>query len=374
MAKAERLYTVAMPAPLLTTPLLAFLLAVLLHVLALRLFPRWKLLDFPERYGLIRPRLPYPTGILSAGLFLILLPFIQVIDRQTLGLIAAVALLAATSFIDDRRPLPALLRLAVQGLAALAIVATGDCTGSRICSVTNPLEGIAGGPVIDLNGFSPILTFGATIVWLLLTINALNWFDGIAGQVSVISFIAYLIIGFLSLSARVGQPHLALLAFSLAGIAGGGLLFDFPPPRVLIGDTGSMFFGLMIGTLTIFSGGKVATAFLVLGIPIIDFVFVTIRRIAAGRSPFRGSPSGEHLHHRLLETGWRPRSIIALTAGIGACFGIAALFFDTRAKALSSLALVLLMLLLEHRSKRHPASTGARAPSGHSGPRTVPQE
>ena len=60
--------------PLTTTPLTAFLAAILLHVAALAVFPRVGLLDFPERYGLTRGRLPYPTGVLSVAFVLLLHP------------------------------------------------------------------------------------------------------------------------------------------------------------------------------------------------------------------------------------------------------------------------------------------------------------
>jgi UDP-GlcNAc:undecaprenyl-phosphate GlcNAc-1-phosphate transferase len=176
--------------------------------------------------------------------------------------------------------------------------------------------------------------------------NALNWFDGIPGQVSTLSTIGFLTIGFLSLSSRVEQPDLALLAFILAGISLGGLLFDFPLPRILMGDTGSMFFGLMLGVLTIYAGGKVATAFLVLGVPLTDSFLVILQRILKGTSPLRGSLAGEHLHHRLLAKGWDERQVILLTALLGAAFGVTALFLDTLGKFIAALLLFLLMLVL----------------------------
>lgn len=332
--------------PLIIIPLLAFAVTALAHLAALKLFPRWKLLDFPERYGLKRRRLPYPTGVLNVIIFLLIFVFLQPLSLQALGVIGAILLLGITAFFDDRTPLPAWLRLIVQAGAALLIFAPGDCTGSRICSVTNPLEGFIGGPILEFNGAFPILSVLITVVWLMLTINALNWFDGIPGQVSALSIIGFATIGFLALSARVDQPQLALIAFILAGIGLGGLLFDLPPPLVIAGDTGAMFFGLMLGVLTIYAGGKVATAFLVLGVPIIDLLFVIIRRMANGRSPWKGSMSGEHLHHRLLARGWSPRHILLLTVLMGTTFGITALFLSTIEKMISALVLTGLMLLL----------------------------
>ncbi len=335
--------------PLLTTPLLAAILCALLHLLALRMFPRMGLLDFPERYGLIRPRLPYPTGILAVITFLIVYSVMNngIWSMQSVGLVIGIGLLGITSFIDDRSQLSPSIRLLCQVIIALLIFATG----TRIYTLTNPI----GDSFLKLDtwivtlmpfGNLPVWSGVFTLVWLMLTINALNWFDGIPGQVSILSVIGFLTIGLLSVSSRVDQPELALIAFILAGIALACFLFDVPPPKVVLGDSGSMFFGLMLGTLTIFAGGKVATAFLVLGVPLIDCFFVILRRILSGKSPMKGSQSGEHLHHRLLAKGWSPRQVIALTASIGLLFGSTALFLSSFQKLIAAILLFLVMLVL----------------------------
>ncbi len=346
------LITMTVHDPVILFPLAAFAACTALHATALRVFPKLGLLDFPERYGLKRQRLPYPTGIISVLTFLAVFLVLEKHTEALLGLTVAILSLAAVCFIDDRRPLPFSLRLTVQLFCALLIF----LTGTRIFTITNPLGGII--PldtwVIVAPMFKNPSVVGAlfTMLWLGLTMNALNWFDGIRGQVSVVSFLGFLTIGALSLSDRVGDMHLATLAFTLAGIAAAGLLFDFPPAKVVMGDTGSMFFGLMLGVLTIYSGGKVATGFLVLGVPLLDSMIVIVRRIAKGASPFRGNATDEHLHHRLLRIGWSERQVIALTAILGSSFGIAALFMSTVEKFLAGLALLGIMLLLSVYSGR----------------------
>ncbi|MBI3619048.1 undecaprenyl/decaprenyl-phosphate alpha-N-acetylglucosaminyl 1-phosphate transferase [Candidatus Peregrinibacteria bacterium] len=337
--------------------LLAFAVAVALNAIAIRVFPRLGLLDFPKRYGLARERLPYPLGIIAVLTFLIFFPALAEGTMEARGILIGVLLLAVTTIIDDRTPLPPTVRAGVHAPVALLIFVSG----ARIYTLTNPLASIAiGGPIIPLDrltvtvpifGSLPVWSGIFTVLWLGLTINALNWFDGIPGQVSVLSMIAFLTIGLLAVSARVDQPSLAILAFVLAGIAGASLLFTFPPPRAVLGDTGAMFFGLLIGILTIYSGGKVATAFLVLGVPLIDFVLVIARRILKGKSIVRGDAKDEHLHHRLLLKGWTPRQVIALTAGIGTLFGLSALFLSTFQKFLAALVLFALMLFLSWYSR-----------------------
>ncbi len=332
-----------------TLPLSAFIFCFLLHRVAVSDFVKLNLLDFPERYGLHRKRLPYPTGILSVLTFLIIFGYIAPWTLQSAGIAFGIVLLALVTFIDDRRNVPAWFRLLIQILIAFVIFATG----SRIYTLTNPLlaEGLLKLDSVDWilttahwSLTLPVFSGIFTIFWLMLTMNALNWFDGIPGQVSTLSTIGFLVIGFLSISERVNQPELALLAFILAGIAFAGLLFDFPPAKVLMGDTGAMFFGLMLGILTIYSGGKVATAFLVLGVPLVDSFIVIVRRILKGKNPMTGNASDEHLHHRLLSVGWSERQIILLTAGLGTLFGITALFLSTGGKMIAAGILFVLML------------------------------
>lgn len=337
--------------PLVAIPLLAFLACLSLHMTALRIFPKLGLLDFPERYGYARARLPYPTGIVCVVTFIVFFAFLQPWNMQNTGLLAGVGVLGAMSFYDDRRRLPAVSRLAVQVLIAILLF----ITGTRIYSLTNPLSDVGIDAILKLDSFVfdmpffgslPVLSGLFTIAWIILTVNALNWFDGIPGQVNVLSVIGFATIGCLSLSDRVNQPALALIAFILAGIAAAALFFDFPPAKVVSGDSGAMFFGFMLGVLTIYAGGKVATGFLVFGVPLLDLVIVVVRRLLKGTSPLKGNAVDEHLHHRLLRKGWSPRSIILLMLCIGGVFGVTALFLSTTQKFLAGGLLFLCMLLL----------------------------
>jgi UDP-GlcNAc:undecaprenyl-phosphate GlcNAc-1-phosphate transferase len=334
---------------MVTQVAIVFLSTILIYAASLKVFPVLGLLDFPERYGLKRARLPYPAGIVAIIVFLGAFVITTDIGRKELGLIAAVLLLGTVCFFDDRTPLPSSVRLAVQVVCAMIVF----LTGSQIYTITNPLGGIIKLDSIIMTvqaiGPIPVLSGVFTLVWLLFTINALNWLDGITGQVSALSTVGFLMLGCLAYF-RNGEIQTAQIAFTLATISGAGLLFDFPPGKMLIGDSGSMFFGLMLGLLGIFSVGKVATVFLALGIPLLDAVFVIIRRISHGKSPFKGGR--DHLHHLLLARGWSERQVILLMTGAGTAFGIAALFLSTGGKAALGIALILLMLLLYRRTSK----------------------
>lgn len=233
---------------LIILPIFAFTLCSVLHLIALRDFPTIGLLDFPKRYGLSRNAIPYPTGILSILTFLLIFGYTAPWTLQSAGIAISILLLTLISFLDDRYTIHPAVRLVGQALIAFIIFATG----SRIYTLTNPL--LADGMInLDtINILFPLSSFRFplvlplwsgifTIIWLMITMNALNWFDGIPGQVSTLSTIGFLVIGSLAMSDRVQQPEVALIAFILAGIAAAGLLFDFPPNKVLMGDTGAMF-------------------------------------------------------------------------------------------------------------------------------------
>ena len=86
---------------------IGFVLSFIGVLLAVKLFPKIKLLDFPQRYGLTRNRLPYPGGIILGLLFLGLL----LLDPRFLILGLPLLLLGGLSFWDDRKTLPAKFRL-----------------------------------------------------------------------------------------------------------------------------------------------------------------------------------------------------------------------------------------------------------------------
>ncbi|HRH93464.1 MAG TPA: MraY family glycosyltransferase [Candidatus Peribacteria bacterium] len=335
--------------PLFVLPAAALLLTFFGHLAALKVFPKLGLLDFPERYGHKRARLPYPTGIIASLTFAVLFAIAVPLHGVELGVLIGILSLAIMNLIDDRSPLPFRLRLSVQLVVCVLIFAAG----TRIYTITNPFGGLLKLDTVDMPGgvFGPLPLFSGifTVGWLLLTINAMNWFDGIPGQVSILSTIGFTMLGLLAL-LRNGQPEVAMIAFTLAAIALACCCFDFPPGKVLMGDSGSMFFGLMLGVLGVYQGGKVATAFLAIGIPLIDAAFVIVSRMLRGSSPFKGGR--DHLHHLLLARGWSARSVVLFTAVISTAFGASALYMNTAQKGIAAVALLVVVTAVSVYAKR----------------------
>ncbi len=317
----------------------------------MKFFPRWGLLDNPKKYGLKRAPIPYFGGLaIFLGFFISVLVFVP-LSKEIIGLLAGVVLLTLVSFLDDAFRLPPLLRLGVQILAAGMLI----IAGVGITHLTNPFGG-----ALDLTTFDWNLGLGGaeyhftliadlfTIMWVLLLTNSLNWLDGVPGLSSGIAGLASLVIFFLA--AREGfhyfdQSAVIALAGILAGAALAFTVFNFPPPRILLGDSGSMLLGFVLAALAIFSGGKVATAALVLGFPLLDAAWVILRRIFSGQSPFHGDYG--HLHHRLLAAGFTERKTVILVYLASVAFGSIALFIDNsfgKLLALGGLFVVMLVV------------------------------
>jgi UDP-GlcNAc:undecaprenyl-phosphate GlcNAc-1-phosphate transferase len=138
---------------------------------------------------------------------------------------------------------------------------------------------------------------------------------------------------------------LRILSLILSGVALGFVLFDFPKPMILMGDSGSTFFGFLIGSLAIFSGGKLATAFLVLGIPLLDMVWVVMRRIYERKKFWEGDL--KHLHHRLLDLGWSDRRVVVSYLSVTFVLGFSAIFLvNAQQKLYMILAMMIFLILL----------------------------
>lgn len=331
----------------------AFVFTILLVLLALRFFPKVGLMDRPQKYGLKRKPIPYYGGLILVAVFFISVFLFVPINTHVLALLLGALLMASVSFTDDMFNLSPYLRLGVQIVAALILVAAGV----GITSISNPF----GVPfVLDAQQFTldfgngavfsiSLLVTAFTVVWVVAIVNTMNFLDGLNGLPSGVSAIAALTIFFLSIRPGIhydasNQVAVATMSIILFATAAGFAIFDFYPAKILMGDTGSMFLGFVIATLAIFSGGKVTTAFLVLGFPILDAVWVIVRRIVQGGSPFKGDL--KHLHHRLVAMGLSQRKAVLLMYGASAVFGCMAVFLDTKQKVFAIGLLVLAMVVV----------------------------
>ncbi len=335
----------------LSPAVFAFCLTFFLTWGALWLFPKLGLMDKPQKYGLKRKPIPYYGGLVLFTVFVVSVLLFVKVDVHVAGLIIGAFMIAAVSFIDDLRGLSPWIRLFVQMLGALTLV----FSGIGIHSISNPF-----GAPLSLDIFQISLTVDQvyqiavlsalfTVIWVVAIVNTMNWLDGLNGLTSGITVIAALTLFLLSIRPGIhydvsSQVPVAMMSVILFSVALAFWLFDFYPAKILMGDTGSMFFGFLLAALAIFSGGKVATAFLVLGFPILDAFWVIFRRIMEGKSPMKGDL--KHLHHRLLEIGMSEPKALLLIYTLCGVFGGIAVFLEGIQKVYAIVAMLVLMLIL----------------------------
>ncbi|MCC6285134.1 MAG: undecaprenyl/decaprenyl-phosphate alpha-N-acetylglucosaminyl 1-phosphate transferase [Phycisphaerales bacterium] len=242
------------------------------------------------------------------------------------GLLACVGALHAVGLVDDRRPLGPWVKLAVMVLAGAACALV---TGTRLLTL------------VDARVGGPWLSFLITVAWFVLITNAMNFMDNMDGLSAGCAAVASAC--FLVATILAGQWLIASMLALLIGALLGFLRYNFPPARIFMGDGGSLVIGFLLAFLTARTtfydparaGGWYALfmPFLVLAMPLYDFVTVTVVRLAQGKSPFVGDLN--HFSHRLRRRGLSGRQVALVVYGITGATGIAGIVL-TMADALGA--------------------------------------
>ncbi|KKU26038.1 MAG: Glycosyl transferase, family 4, conserved region-containing protein [Microgenomates group bacterium GW2011_GWA2_46_16] len=268
---------------------------------------------------------PVPRGggipILIAMVFATLM-FVK-LDTQMVGILLGGLILAIAGILDDLLDISPYIRLALGLLAAIVVV----MSGIGITFVSNPFgEGV-------LQFDVKLIANGLTVLWIMWGMNFVNMgAKGLDGQLPGVTLIAAVVIGILSFrfANDITAWPSTYLSFALAGAYAGFLVFNVYPQKIMPGWGGGALAGYFLAVLSILSGAKVATAMIVLGVPLMDVVYVILRRLAAGKSPVWGDTN--HLHHQLLRLGWSKAQIAGLYWLMSAVLGAVALQLNSQMK------------------------------------------
>jgi len=182
------------------------------------------------------------------------------LDKRFLGIFFGGLFVGLAMLLDDIYGLNVKQKLAIQIIAALIIISSGV----GIDHLSNPF-----GDPINLNTiYLPIFRYHGivyhfsllsdllTLSWIVIMMNVINFVDGVDGLAGGLSEIACFTIFLLSISVAVSQPATATVSIILAGSIAGFLFWNFPPAKIFMGDSGSMFLGFMLGLLPLISGGN----------------------------------------------------------------------------------------------------------------------
>lgn len=351
--------------------LFSFVLSLLLVPMAKRLAFRLDMIDHPE--GRKAHQQPRPLlGGLAFYLAFTLTLFAQIIGyyffqnhpwfaarfsflteqsqhfRELLPKLLAIwgggTLMTVLGFIDDRRGagFSYKIKFVAQIFAASLLVAAGIKTDFV--------------PFTFLNG-------AITIAWVVGITNAFNLLDNMDGLSAGVAAIAALI--FFVITAAQGQVFSAMIFALFIGAVGGFLIHNFHPAKIFMGDTGSLFIGYMLATLSLTSSYvvpasvnllPVLTPLLILSLPIFDTLSVMFIRHRENRPLFIGDR--RHFSHRLVELGMSQRGavifiyLVALSVGGAAALLPYLPLWGQILVLLQTIAIYLMIVILMHIAKR----------------------
>jgi len=262
------------------------------------------------------------------------------IDSQLIfWLLVCGLILLINGIVDDKYRLPAWLTI----LAPIGVSLVMIWQGLEISTITNP-----GGGVLQLTQhlspgliwLIPLLTF----LWLMGMTYTTKLLDGVDGLTSTIGLIASMVVFLVSLDWDIEGSTTSIMSLALAGALLGFLVLNWHPAKIFLGEAGSTMIGFFLGVLAIISGSKIATALLVMGLPLLDIVWVIVARIRMKRPFWQGDR--QHLHFRLMMAGLTQRQVVLFYSGVSLLFGLVSIFFTTKAKIGALLFLVVLMIIL----------------------------
>ena len=227
-------------------------------------------------------------------IFSIIFPLLLFVDLTPAiaGLIVGGGIIVGLGIMDDTRGVPYYFKFVVQFIAVVLFLVISGQHAKPVAIV---------GFTLDLG----YLFFPLVIVWMMGVINAINLIDGLDSLAGGVSFIILAVFSLLLYLG--GHTGGFLVSIIMAGATLGFLRSNLPPAKVFLGDTGSLFVGFIVGSLSVIYGVGNGDAHLftqpvlVLALPVLDVLYVMAFRISRNRNPFLGDRN--HIHHVLLRRG-----------------------------------------------------------------------
>ncbi|MCS7459969.1 undecaprenyl/decaprenyl-phosphate alpha-N-acetylglucosaminyl 1-phosphate transferase [Paenibacillus doosanensis] len=270
------------------------------------------------------------------GAYFVISPAIDSLNGDVaIGLLVGGAIIVLVGALDDRFDLSPKVKLLGQIIAACVVVYSG---------VVIDLVNV---PFGDTTVSLTWLAVPLTIFWIVGVTNAINLIDGLDGLSAGVSGIATTTI--LVLALMMGNITVVLLSVILLGSIVGFLFYNFHPAKIFMGDSGALFLGFSLATLSIL-GFKQATVLsllvpiMILGVPLSDTFFAILRRWV-NNLPI-SKPDKSHLHHCLLQLGFSHRITVLIIYGVASIFGVAAVLLSYMSEQETIWGMVLLIVVL----------------------------
>ena len=233
------------------------------------------------------------------------------------GILLGSSLMFLLGLIDDVYNLNAKFKLFIQLAAATMVY----LLGVQIDTIYNPFGG-----VFHLG----ILSYPITMLWIVGISNAVNFIDGVDGLAGSVITVNAIALALIAVAISPSNSISALIGFILAGSMLAFLTFNFNPAKIFMGDSGALFSGFLLATLSVsgvMKGAALAVIlpFIVLAVPIMDITYSSLRRILRGQSPFVAD--ADHIHHKLLKAGFSQRKTVLILTSVAIAGGAVATYF-----------------------------------------------
>jgi len=246
-------------------------------------------------------------------------------NSEPFGLIVAAGIMFVVGALDDLIDVSPPAKVAGSVFAASVLV----MFGVSMFYFRMPFDLTGTDTVVLSNDWSPLVT----TLWVVLMTHAINLIDGLdglaAGIVAIAGSALFLFADQLFEDGLLEGNNIApLVAMIAVGVCLGFLPFNWHPSKIIMGDAGALFLGLLLAVPTITIGGRTDFEYsgntyfffapllipvVILGVPIVDVVFSFVRRIVS-RQKWHRADAG-HLHHRLVRLGHGPRRAVAILWG-----------------------------------------------------------
>lgn len=320
--------------------IISYILGVFIVPLVISYSEKQGLIDEPNERKIHKKPISRLGGIAiwsSTMLTFLFLVFLSYYPYGSLlsGILLGSSLMFFLGLIDDLYTLNAKFKLLIQ----VAIATLVYLLGVKIDTMINPFGG-----VIHLGHFSYIIT----MLWIVGISNAINFIDGVDGLAGSVITVNSITLAIIAVAMVPPNPISALIGFILAGSMLAFLTYNFNPAKIFMGDSGALFAGFLLATLSItgvMKGAALAILlpFVVLAVPIIDITYASLRRISKGKSPFVAD--AEHIHHKLLKAGFTQKKTVAILTSVAIVAGAIASYFAGSIKHYIAYIIVLVLIM-----------------------------
>lgn len=319
---------------------LSFILAFFLTPLFLWVAKKLNFYYMPTEVSVNRQPVPLLGGLAICLSFLIPLIITDQLSASTIGILIGGAILFVSGLLDDIFKLSSRVQLGVIFLAASIVVGYGV----RIQFFSNPF-----GPDILL---LQALSIPVTILWIVAltsSIKVMDGLDGLAAGICAISALTLFAVTWDNPNIFSGSPALSVASLALAGACLGFLPFNFFPAKIFMGESGVMFLGFILASLSV--EGLLKRSFLIslsipllaLGLPLFNTLFAIIRRGLKRRNILAADQ--EHVHDVLLKRGISHRRAVLTLYVISALLGFLS-FLMTKVSALVALLIWIFLIAI----------------------------